>query len=61
MRQICCNFQNHDSEEGDAEDKMFEACLARILSPSLSLQSWPNKDIILRLRRARNGRHPESM
>ena len=35
IRQICLNFQNQDLEEEDAEEKMLEACLARILSPSL--------------------------
>ena len=48
IRQICLNFQNQDLEKEDAEEKILEACLARILSPSLSLQSWPNKEIILR-------------
>ena len=38
-RQRPCNFQNHDLEDALAEGKMLVACLARILSPPLSLQS----------------------
>ena len=38
-RQRPRTFQNHDLEDGLAEAKMLVACLARMLSPPLSLQS----------------------
>ena len=54
----CLSFQNQDLEEGEAEEKMLVACFAKMLSPSLSLQSWPNRENILRCSWAWKGRQP---
>jgi hypothetical protein len=57
-RQSCLNLQNQDLEEELADDSTLRVCLARMLSPLLSLQSWPNKENILRCSWACMGRHP---
>jgi len=46
-RERSLSLQNQDFEEGFADGKILEACLARMLSPSLNLHSWPNSVNIL--------------
>ena len=45
-RQICLSFQNHDLDEDRAEEKTSLARTARMLLPSLSLQSCPKSENI---------------
>ena len=57
-RQRLRSFQNQDLLVGFAEEKMIAALLAKILSPSFSRQSCPNKENILRWSWAGRGRQP---
>ena len=45
-RHNCLSFQNHDLEEGEEDEKIFQAWEARMLSPPLSLHSCPNRDVL---------------
>ena len=60
-RHNCLIFQNQDLEEGRADENTSLALIARMLSPSLSLQSWPNMENILKCSWAGRGRHPANM
>ena len=53
-RQRPPRLENQELEE----EKIFMACLARMLTPSFTLQSWLNKEIILKCSKAGRGRQP---
>ena len=57
-RQSFLTFQNQDFGQGTDEEKILEACLARILSQPLNLNSCPKREKILRWSCARMGRQP---
>ena len=57
-RQRFFTFQNQDFGQGTDEEKILEACLARILSQPLTLHSCPKREKILRWSWARMGRQP---